>query len=277
MSQQLRDRLEVGDCVAGMDEIPAKSVNLAFADPPFNIGYEYDVYEDRRDVTDYLQWSEQWMTAVRRCLKPRGTFWLAIGPKYVSELDIVAKSLGFFQRAHVVWHYTFGVNCRKVFTPSKTHLLYYTMRKTQFTFNADAVRVPSARQTEYQDSRANPDGRLPDDTWILRPQEVPEAFRAEEDTWHIPRIAGTFRQREEGAANQMPEQLLGRVIRACSHEGDVVLDPFSGTATTLAVAKKLGRHYIGFEISKDYARKGRDRIKAARKGQPLDGPIPQGG
>jgi site-specific DNA-methyltransferase (adenine-specific) len=270
-------KLITGDCIVGMQAQPAGTVDLAFADPPFNIGYKYDEYDDKRTEEDYLKWAQEWLTEVFRVLRPHGSFWMAIGPKYVSELDVIAKGVGFKQRAHVAWYYTFGVNCTKTFTPSKTHLLYYTKAKTKFTFNADEVRTPSARQTEYADPRANPDGRLPDDTWILRPQEVPAAFKASEDCWHIPRIAGTFKQRAEGAANQMPEQVLGRIIRACSNAGELVLDPFAGTATTLAVAKKLGRQYIGFELSETYAANGRNRVDAAHVGQPLDGPLPQGG
>lgn len=267
----------VGDCIPLLGDMPAASVALAFADPPFNIGYKYDVYDDSRDTTEYIDWSANWLRAVYRVLDDTGTFWLAIGSRFVSELDVLAKAVGFYQRAHVIWHYTFGVNCTKTFTPSHTHLLYYTKSKKHFTFNADAVRVPSARQMTYQDPRANPQGRLPDSTWILRPQEVPEAFHASFDTWHIPRIAGTFKQRVKGAPNQMPEQLLGRIVRACSNPADYVLDPFAGTATTLVVAKKLDRRYVGMELSADYAAAATARLARVNIGEALDGPIPQGG
>ena len=119
----------------------------------------------------------------------------------------------------------------------------------EFTFNAEAIRVPSARQLVYGDRRANPTGRLPDDTWILRPQDLPDGFTAEEDTWYFPRVCGTFKERAGWHGCQMPEQLLGRIIRACSNPGELVLDPFAGSGTTLAVAKKLGRRYLGFELS----------------------------
>ena len=113
----------------------------------------------------------------------------------------------------------------------------------------------------YGDRRANPTGRLPDDTWILRPQDLPDGFQADEDTWYFPRVCGTFKERAGWHGCQMPEQLLGRIIRACSNEGELVLDPFAGSGTTLAVAKKLGRRFLGFELSEQYA----DRSKAAAR------------
>ncbi|MDT0616795.1 site-specific DNA-methyltransferase, partial [Streptomyces lancefieldiae] len=122
----------------------------------------------------------------------------------------------------------------------------------RFTFNADAVRVPSARQLVYNDGRAVAAGRLPDDTWILRPQDVPDAFQPDEDTWYFRRVCGTFKERAGWHGCQMPEQLLGRIIRVSSNEGDVVLDPFAGSGTTLVAAKKLGRRWLGFELSKGY-------------------------
>lgn len=267
-----------GDCIEGMRaSVRNESVHLAFADPPFNIGFDYDQYEDKRPAAEYTAWCREWMTEIFRVLHPYGTFWLAIGPAFVSELDMLAKSLGFRKRSHVIWYYTFGVNCAQKFTPSHTHLIYYTKHRTNFTFNETQIRVPSARQLVYNDKRANPNGRLPDDTWILRPQDLPDGFPAEGDIWHIPRIAGTFKQRANNATTQMPEQLLGRIIRACSNEGDVVLDPMCGTATTLVVAKKLGREYLGFELSPAYAERSQQRIDAAKLGDPLDGLPPQGG
>ena len=123
--------------------------------------------------------------------------------------------------------------------------------KDDFTFNGEnpAVRVASARQFVYADSRANSKGRLPDNTWILRPQDVPSpGFTVSHDTWCYSRVAGTFKEREGFHGCQMPEQLLGRIIRISSNPGDLVIDPFAGSGTTLAVAKKLGRQYLGVEL-----------------------------
>jgi site-specific DNA-methyltransferase (adenine-specific) len=264
------------DCVQGMERLAPASVHLAFADPPFNIGYEYDLYDDRQGYQQYLDWSRQWMAAVHRVLKPDGTFWLAIGDEYAAELKLIAqRDIGFTCRSWVIWYYTFGVNCTRKFNRSHAHLFYFTKHSKRFKFNAadPALRVPSARQTVYADDRANPNGRLPDDTWILRPQDVPHGFMGLDDTWYYPRVAGTFKERAGFHGCQMPEQLLGRVIRACSDERDVVLDPFTGSATTLAVAKKLNRQWIGFELSPEYVARARERVDGCSVGQELDGAV----
>ncbi len=96
-------------------------------------------------------------------------------------------------------------------------------------------------------------------------------FTPAEDTWYFPRVAGTFSERAGFHGCQMPEQLLGRIIRMCSNPGELVIDPFSGSATTLAVAKKLGRNFIGFELSPEYVKRGTARTESARPGDPLDG------
>jgi site-specific DNA-methyltransferase (adenine-specific) len=132
--------------------------------------------------------------------------------------------------------------------------------------------VPSARQIVYADDRANEKGRLPDDTWILRPQDIPEAFTPQEDVWYFARVAGTFKERAGFHGCQMPERLLARIILACSREGETVLDPFSGSGTTLIVAKKLNRNYVGFELSKDYVGKVRERLSQVNVGDELEGP-----
>ena len=263
-----------GDCIAGMRSLPAECVDLAFADPPFNIGYEYDQYDDQREAEEYLRWSYDWLAEIKRVLKPDGTFWLAIGDEFAAELKVLMqRQLGLSCRSWVVWYYTFGVNCKYKFSRSHVHLFYMVKDTERFTFNADdpAVRVPSARQLVYGDKRANPKGRLPDDTWILRPQDCPESFQPHEDTWYVPRVNGTFKERKGWHGCQMPEQVLGRIIRACSHEGELVLDPFAGSGTTLAVAKKLHRRFLGFELSSDYAEQTTRRLSEIRPGQPLDG------
>ncbi|MEO2011530.1 MAG: site-specific DNA-methyltransferase [Pirellulaceae bacterium] len=301
------NEIVLDDCVTGLGDLAAGSVNLVFADPPFNIGYDYDVYDDTVERDQYIEWSSKWMSAVHRVLQPNGTFWFAIGDDYAADLKLASQDVGFHCRSWVIWYYTFGVNCSKKFTRSHTHLFYFVKNAKDFVFRDDDLdnRVPSARELVYNDKRANPTGRLPDDTWIirpadavgelvsdddgtwnpygsvpplddnrtftLRPQDLDQCFTRSEDTWYFPRVAGTFKERAGFHGCQMPEQLLGRIIRTCSNTGDVVLDPFAGSATTLAVAKKLGRQFIGFEVSKDYVCYGNDRLNSICVGDRLDG------
>jgi len=266
------DKLYNDDCIEGMSRITEGSVDLAFADPPFNIGYTYDVYADRKAADEYLAWTKTWGQALLRTLKPTGSFWLAIGDDFAAELKLIfQRELGLFCRSWVIWYYTFGVNCSKKFSRSHTHLFYFVRDPKKFTFNADAVRVPSARQIVYSDSRADSNGRLPDDTWILRPQDIPDSFTPQEDVWYFPRVCGTFKERAGWHGCQMPEQLLGRIIKVCSTPGETVLDPFGGSGTTLAVAKKMDRRFIGFELSENYARQIQIRLDKIQPGDPLTG------
>ena len=269
-----KNKLYQGDCVKLLRKVQPGSIDLAFADPPFNIGYEYDVYDDRKKADDYLEWCQDWIQGVYDCLKQDGTFWLAIGDEFAAELKIAAQKTGFSCRSWVIWYYTFGVNCRKGFSRSHTHLFHFVKDPTHFTFNADnpRVRVPSARQLVYADARANPKGRLPDNTWIFRPQDAPRSFAPDHDTWYFARVAGTFKERQGFHGCQMPERLLGRIIRTCSHPQETVLDPFGGSGTTLAVAKKLARQWIGFELSKEYVNYINQRLDGIEVGDELNGP-----
>ncbi len=209
-------------------------------------------------------------------VKPTGTFWLAIGDEYAAELKMIAQDeLGLTCRSWVIWYYTFGVNCVRGFSRSHTHLFHFVKNSEHFTFNSEnpLIRVLSARQMVYADNRANPKGRLPDNTWILRPQDAPpSSFAPMHDTWYFARVAGTFKEREGFHGCQMPEQLLGRIIRVSSNPGELVLDPFVGSGTTLATAKKLGRQWLGFELSHDYVKRATERVETTVVGDPLDGP-----
>ncbi|MFP6658040.1 MAG: site-specific DNA-methyltransferase, partial [Pirellulales bacterium] len=228
-----------GDCIEGMSGLAAGSVDLAFADPPFNIGYDYDVYDDSLERETYIAWSRTWMAEVYRALKDSGTFWLAIGDEYAAELKLASQEIGFHCRSWVIWYYTFGVNCSKKFSRSHAHLFHFVKDPKKFTFRDDDLdnRIPSARQLVYNDRRANPRGRLPDDTWILRPagtagelsadetawqpdelpppadadqtwalrpQDLDACFQPDGDTWYFPRVAGTFKERGGFHGCQMP-------------------------------------------------------------------------
>ncbi|MDR2345183.1 MAG: site-specific DNA-methyltransferase [Planctomycetaceae bacterium] len=252
----------LSDCIEGMRQLDEGSVDLVFADPPFNIGYSYDIYKDNYSDEKYLRWSRDWMTEVYKVLKPSGTFWLAIGDEYAAELKFFCtREIGFICRSWVVWYYTFGVNCMKKFTRSHVHLFHFVKDVKNFTFNGDLIRVPSARQLRYNDRRANPKGRLPDDTWILNPKDLENELGPDKDTWLMSRICGTFKEREGWHGCQMPKKLLERIILVSSNEREKVLDPFTGSGTTLEAAKDLNRQYLGFEISEKYREQSLQRLK----------------
>jgi site-specific DNA-methyltransferase (adenine-specific) len=272
-------RIVTGDCLAAMAGWPDGCLDLVFADPPYNIGFTYDRYDDNRSGDDYVQWTQDWVSQCARLLSPTGSIFVLIGDEYAAETRLHLKSLEkdgrLAFRNWIVWHYTFGQNCKAKFNRSHAHLFYcvgsaalakWTVNDPPFVFNREAIAVPSARQTTYGDARANPRGKLPDDTWYLRPQEteshgVERYFRAEEDTWYLSRVCGTFKERLGWHPCQLPEAMLERIVKLASNKGDVVFDPFVGSGTTLAVAARLGRRWLGCELSAAYARRARQRVR----------------
>ena len=273
----------VGDCIKSMSALPAASIDLIFADPPYNIGYKYDKYEDDRDDDDYIKWTCEWISACTRLLKPTGSLFVLIGDEYAAETRMHLKSLQADKklafRNWIIWHYTFGQNCKVKFNRSHAHLFYAVgpavlteklnvkQNKLPFTFNREAIAVPSARQTTYADARANPGGKLPDDTWYLRPQEADGYFKPGEDTWYLSRLCGTFKERTGWHPCQLPESLMERIIKVASNPDDLVFDPFTGSGTTLATAARLGRKWLGCELSEEYAVKATDRIQKSAAGE----------
>ncbi|MDP6153294.1 MAG: site-specific DNA-methyltransferase [Phycisphaeraceae bacterium] len=289
----------VGDCIETMRQWPENCIDLVFADPPYNIGYKYDQYEDKRDDHDYLEWTYGWIDCCTRLLKPGGSMYILIGDEYAAEVRLHLKRLErdrqLALRNWIIWHYTFGQNCRVKFNRSHAHLFYCVgaavfdqpiktkQSKLPFVYNRDAIAVPSARQTTYGDRRANPLGKQPDDTWYLRPQQVEEGgieryFSPSEDTWYLSRLCGTFKERVGWHPCQLPEALLERIIKVSSNQRQVVFDPFVGSGTTLAVAARLKRRWLGCELSADYAARSLKRIQhVQRTGMTMETTLKQRG
>jgi DNA modification methylase len=265
-----RCRVFQGDCLEVLPAIKAGSVNLVIADPPYNIDYEYDSYDDDLDPALYVAWCTDWMRACRRVLADDGAFWLVIGDEFVSELDVAAKSLGFFKRSHCVWYVTFGASCVNNFARSHVHLLYFVKDRKNFTFNKDetCLRVPSNRQLVYNDKRANPLGKLPDNTWVLSSIDLAKAFEPDEDTWLISRLCGTFKERadrgeyqKKRGVPQLPLKLVERMVLATSRPGDMVLDPVCGTGSSLEAALLHDRRATGIDLSERCVQISRSRLE----------------
>ncbi|HOQ03762.1 MAG TPA: DNA methyltransferase [Anaerohalosphaeraceae bacterium] len=252
--QNLRNTILCGDCIEILRKVNEPFADLIFADPPFNIGYQYDKYRDRVEKNRYLAWTRDWISACLGVLKPTGSFYIAIGDDYAAHVRLIGEDLGLTLRNWIIWHYTFGQQTRNKFARSHTHIFYFVKNPQQFTFNDWAVRVPSDRQLVYNDKRAQSCGKLPDDVW---------------NTYS--RVCGTFRERQGWHPCQMPELLLARIISASSNPGDCVLDPFIGSGTTAAAAFQLGREYCGIDISEEYVENTRRRLADVKKSRTFSG------
>ena len=246
--QEFLDQIICGDCIEVLGKETEPFADLIFADPPFNIGYKYDKYYDKVKKKNYIAWTSRWMSICKKVLKPHGSFYIAIGDDYAANIKIIADELGLFMRNWIIWHYTFGQQMKNKFARAHTHIFYFVNDKNIFTFNDTAVRVPSDRQLLYNDKRANPAGKMPDDVW---------------NTYS--RVCGTFKERTGWHPCQMPENLLKRIISVSSNPGDFVLDPFCGSGTTPAAAMQLSRRYAGIEISREYVNNTKKRLEKFRK------------
>jgi len=246
--QKFLNRIICGDCIEVLSKIRKPFADLIFADPPFNIGYKYDKYNDKVKSKNYIAWTKDWMAACKKVLKPHGSFYIAIGDDYAADVKKIADDLHLFMRNWIIWHYTFGQQTKNKFARSHTHIFYFVNDENNFTFNDYAIRIPSDRQLLYNDKRANPKGKMPDDVW--------DSFS---------RVCGTFKERAGWHPCQMPENLLARIITVSSNPGDCVLDPFIGSGTTAAVAYGLGRKYVGIDVSQDYVEKAQKRLTKLKK------------
>jgi site-specific DNA-methyltransferase (adenine-specific) len=255
--------LFVGDCRTVLSDLPAESVDLAVTDPPYNIGVPYHAdYDDNQDTQAFLGLLEQAVRQVHRVLKPTGALFLFMGSWLQAETLVLLKKAGFHHRRTIAWYNTFGQAQQQNFTPSWTAIHYVTKHRREFTFNADAIRVPSARHLLYHDKRANPKGKLPDDVWVLLPEhQAPECFQPDSDLWLESRVCGTFKERV-GHVTQLPLALVERIVKVASNPGEVVLDPFAGSGTVLAACRRLGRRGVGIELNAETAELARRRLEA---------------
>jgi site-specific DNA-methyltransferase (adenine-specific) len=245
---KLLNKIVCGDCIEILSKITDPFADLVFADPPFNIGSKYDKYYDKKKKQNYIAWTREWMKACKKVLKPHGSFYIAIGDDYAANVKIIADEIGLKIRNWLIWHYTFGQQTKNKFARAHTHIFYFVSDAKNFTFNDHAVRVPSDRQLVYNDKRANPAGKMPDDVWT-----------------EYSRVCGTFKERTGWHPCQMPENLLKRIIAVSSNPLDTVLDPFCGSGTTAAACYQLNRNYVTIDISMHYIENARKRLANLKK------------
>jgi len=248
-------RIVVGDCVAEMAKLPPASVDLVFADPPYNLQLQGDLKrpdDSRVDAVDddwdkfasfeaYDSFTRAWLTACRRIMKPNATLWVIGSYHNIFRVGTVLQDLGFWVLNDVIWRKTNPMpNFRgRRFTNAHETLIWAAREAggKGYTFNYEALKA------------GNEDIQMRSD-------------------WTLPLCTGEERLKARDGKKlhptQKPEALLARVILSSSRPGDVVLDPFCGSGTTGAVARRLGRTFLGFERERDYADAARARIAAVK-------------
>ena len=241
-----------GDCLDVLAEIPSSTIDLIFADPPYNIGKTFGAFEDSwPSMSEYTGWCYRWLEDCIRILKPTGSMYVMTSTQAMSFLDIWLRDrINIMSR--IVWHYdSSGVQARAYFGSLYEPILHCTKNKKNYTFNATdiAVEAKTGAIRKLIDYR----------------KEVPTPYNTKKvpgNAWYVPRVRYRMSEYEEHPA-QKPEALIERVIRASSNINDIVLDPFAGTFTTCAVAKRLGRISIGIELQVEFVKIGIRRLGIA--------------
>jgi modification methylase len=254
------DIIHQGDCLEVLDSLPERSVDLIFADPPYNLQLQGELWrpnQTRVDAVDddwdkfasfaaYDSFTRAWLGACRRVLKDTGTIWVIGSYHNIYRIGAILQDLGYWVLNDVVWVRTNPMPQFRGVRFTNAHETLLWCRKSQdqkrYTFNYHAMK------------RLNDEKQMRSD-------------------WHLPLCGGAERLRVNGEklhSTQKPEALLYRVLLASSNPGDVVLDPFFGTGTTGAVARRLGRRYIGIEREARYIAAAEERIAAVRPADDLD-------
>jgi len=258
-------RLYIGDCRNVLPNLPDRGkVDLVFADPPFNWDVPYDEWSDGMPRAEFERFTYDWLDACVDCLAPHGAIWVNIPDDTAAEIVMHLKRRGLSMINWCVWHFRFGQHRESSFIMSKVHALYFAKNPEQRTWNPDAVLEQSDRAAIYNDPRTQAKSshagmRVPMDVWYGR---------------YWGRVQGNNKERRHRHHNQIPEVYLERVIRSCSNEGDLVLDPFCGSGTTSTVARAWDRRSITTEYGEGNAASAWERINEIgmiRKGSSIGG------
>ena len=250
-------KLWLGDSLKWLKKIPANSIDLVFADPPYNIKKaEWDNFETQ---SKYVEWSLLWIEEAARILKPEGTLYICGFSEILADLK--APSMKFFKSCRwIVWHYKNKANLGNDWGRSHESILH--LRKTKnFTFNIDSIRIPYSEHTlrypthpQAETSQYN-NGKKDNHIWEPNPNGAKP-----KDVIEIPTTCNGMHEKTQHPT-QKPEELLRKIILVSSNEGDTILDPFTGSGTTQVCAEQLKRKWMGCDISSNYLDWAVDRIE----------------
>jgi site-specific DNA-methyltransferase (adenine-specific) len=228
-----------GDCIEGMKGIPAHSVDLVITDPPFGIDFKakrenYNRKESRvlkgyNEVheSDYLTFTRNWMSEVKRVLKDSGSMFVFSGWNNLKDILITLDELGFVTINHLVWKYQFGVVTSRKFVTSHYHCLYVCLNDKKRKF------FPYSRFDKEERDKGGSS----------------LSYKDREDVWVINR---EYWNGDVKTPTKLPAEIIRKILAYTSEKGDIVLDPFLGSGQVAVVSKMEGRQYIGFEIVKEY-------------------------
>lgn len=242
----------MGDCLDALRTIKDGSVDLIFADPPYNLGKQFSDFQDSWPSDNaYAEWCYQWLELCLQKLSPAGSMYVMTSTQAMPQLDIwLRERISILSR--IVWHYdSSGVQAKKYYGSLYEPILFCVKDPNRYTFNASAIEIEAKtgavrKLIDYRKATPTP----------YKTTKLPG------NAWYFPRVRYRMAEYEEHPS-QKPEALLERIIKASSNAGDSVLDPFAGTFTTCAVAQRLERKSIGIESQLEYVKVGLRRLNLA--------------
>ena len=248
--QKYLNKIVQGDCLKIMREIPDDSVDMTFADPPYNLGKKYEHYEDNKETREYLAWCRKWLHEMVRITRSTGSIFVINIPLWSIYFAQYLSEVAYF-KAWIAWDAMAAPRGRKLL-PNHYAILWFVKDPKRYKFYDIRYPHPRCRVcgeliADYGGKKhlLHPFGPLVSDVWT-----------------DIHRIRHKVRRDEHPC--QLPVPLLERLILMATDEGDIVLDPFVGTGTTCVAAKRLGRQYIGIDIDPKYVEIARKNVEKAK-------------
>lgn len=244
------DTIVEGDCIAGMRALPADSVHLIIADPPYNLNKDFGEWKERKQRERWLPWSQEWIDECNRLLAPGGSIFIYGIHHHLCWIQCYLYDIGLCYRRQVIWHYENGfAGYTRTLAAHYEPLLWFSKGDT-FTYHP--IREPY-KSTERLKHRITKNGK----EWKPNPEG-----RLAGDVWRFPTLAGRrFRDEKVDHPTQKPLSLCERIVRHFSNEGNTVLVPFAGSGSECVAAARLKRRFIGFELNSKYAAIARERLR----------------
>lgn len=240
-----------GDAIEALSKhVPDSSINLIFADPPYNIGKDFNGIKDMwKSDAEYLEWSYKWIDLCIKKLKPNGSFYVMTSTQFMPYFDIyIRENMEILSR--IIWYYdSSGVQAKNFYGSMYEPILFCVKNKNDYIFNSDSIKIEAKTGSKRKliDYRKTP-------PQVYNTEKVPG------NVWEFSRVR--YRMEEyENHPTQKPIQLLERIIKASTNKGDIILDPFAGTFTSGYVAKEFGRQFIGIELQEEYIKIGLRRLE----------------
>jgi adenine-specific DNA-methyltransferase len=244
----------IGECISTMDKMADECVQTIVTSPPYNLDKKYGKYDDNRPMEEWEELINNTAKAAKRVLKNNGSFFLNVSPipdkktKEIIPLDAIAyyifKKNGYFLRNSIIWHFNNMQNCTNRLSGRWEKILWFVKDINNYQFNLDEIRIPYITKNDKRLEGGT--GRNPTDTWNF---DLPES-----DFWYFDRV-NNMTKNKLGLTEHpciYPTPMIERIIKMTTQKGDVVLDPFLGSGTTLVAARKQGRIGLGIELDERY-------------------------